>query len=42
MFFTQSLPLYAKWLFSMLLSGYFVGIKKPDRISSPTFAADEF
>ena len=38
----QSLPPYASWLFSMLLSDNIEDIKKPDRICSLTFVVDEF
>ena len=41
-FSTQSLPLYTSCLVPMLLNEDIVGIEKPDRICSLTFAVDEF
>ena len=41
-FFMQSLPLYASWIFSMLLNEDSVDIEKPDGICSLNFVADKF
>ena len=41
-FFMQSLPLYALYLFSMLLNDSIVDIEKPHGICSPTFVVNEF
>ena len=41
-FFKQSLPLYASYLFFMLLSDDIVDIEKPDVICAPSFVVDEF
>ena len=40
--FVQSLPLYASCLFSMLLNGDIVDIRKPDGVCPLAFVADKF